>query len=443
MLSSTQYDCECTVNESEFFEPVMKQVTLEKGQWVDVYPLNNVSSDGPIEFTINGSTDEFIDLNNTMLQINCKIKNAAGNKDLIANELVAPVNNWLHSMFSDVMLTLSNDVVEGGDHHYPYKAYLTNLLMHNQGSKRTQLASSAWYKDTADKMETGTATENKGFDSRKDLTALSAEVELCGPLLLDLTLQNKYMLHNTDIGIKLIRSKPSFQVMIKTATLADKSTAVNIEILKAVLHVRRVKALPSVINSIEEKLNFQNAVIPLQRTEMVTYSIPVGSLSHYKEALFRGQMPKLVIAGIVRNDSYNGSYATNPFNFMHCNVNYMALYREGEAIPFRQPFQPRFSDKICTREYMSFIQSLDLFNKSEDNDITLHEYMNGYTLYAFNLTPNLNIAGSAQTERDGNLRLEIKFSSSLAQAVNVIVMGIFDGRIEITKHRNVITDWKA
>lgn len=442
-MSSNQYDCECTVNESEFFEPIMKQVTLEKGQWVDVYPLNNVSADGPIEFTINGSTDEFIDLNNTMLQVNCKIKNAAGNADLIANELVAPINNWLHSMFSDVMLTLSNNVVEGGDHHYPYKAYLTNLLMHGEGSKKTQLAGSCWYKDTAGKMNSGTATENKGFDSRKDLTSLSKEVELCGPLLLDLMLQNKYMLHNVDIGIKLLRSKPEFQIMIKTGDLLNKSTAVNVEISKAVLHVRRIKALPSVINSVEEKLNFQNAVIPLQRTEMVTYTIPTGSQSHYKESLFRGQMPKLVIAGIVRNDSYNGTYARNPFDFFHHNVNHVALYREGEAIPFRRPFQPRFTDNLCVREYMSLMQSLDLFNKSEDIDLKISDFINGYALYAFNLTPNLNIAGAAQTERDGNLRLEFKFSAALAQTVNVIVMGIFDGRIEITKHRNILTDWKA
>ena len=203
-----QNDCECTVNESEFFDPILKQVVLEKGQWVDVHPVNNISTDGPIEFTINGSIDEFIDLNNTMLQIQCRIKNATGDANLINNELVAPVNNWLHSMFSDVMVTLSGDVVEGGDHHYPYKAYFSNLLMHGTNSKAQHLAASGWYKDTAGKMNTGTATENKGFDTRKDLVAGSRLVELCGPLLLDTMLQNKFMLHNVDVGIKLLRSKP-------------------------------------------------------------------------------------------------------------------------------------------------------------------------------------------------------------------------------------------
>ena len=84
-----------------------------------------------------------------------------------------------------------------------------------------------------------------------------------------------------------------------------------------------------------------------------------------------------------------------------------------------------------------------MYNKSEDFDILLNDFANGYTLYAFNLTPDLSLAGHAQTARDGNIRLEMQFSTALTQTVNVVVMGVFDGRIEITKHRNVITDWKS
>ena len=98
---------------------------------------------------------------------------------------------------------------------------------------------------------------------------------------------------------------------------------------------------------------------------------------------------------------------------------------------------------ICVPEYMSLVQSLDIFNKNEDIDLTLKEYRTGYTLFGFNMTPDLSIAGHAQTARDGNLRLELKFATALDTTINVVVMGIFDGRIEITKHRNIITDWKS
>jgi hypothetical protein len=76
-------------------------------------------------------------------------------------------------------------------------------------------------------------------------------------------------------------------------------------------------------------------------------------------------------------------------------------------------------------------------------DITRREFKDGYNLYAFNLTPNLSVAGHAQLARDGNLRLEITMGTAQAFPINVIVMGIFDGRVEITKHRHIITDWKS
>jgi hypothetical protein len=435
-------ECPCTLHETEFFEPIPKQVVLDKGQWVDIHPLNNLSTDGPIEFDINGSADEFIDLNNTMLQIRVKIVNAAGDADLVATDVVAPINNWLHSMFSDIILNISGKVVEGGSHHYPYKAYLTNLLTHNKTSKETQLKTSGWYKDTANKMNED-ATANNGLKERKALIGESKVVELCGPLLLDFMLQNKYLIPNTDWGLKLNRSKSEFQTMIKTGnTVVGRATAVKVKIESAILHVRRVTALPSFVLEIENKLNFQNAVYPIQRTEMSTYTIATGSQSHVKESLFRGKMPKFVLVAPTRNDGYNGSYAQNPFNFQNFAINHIALYREGESIPFR-PFTPDFANKMYMREYTALLQSLDLYNKTDDIDLDPTDFAGGYCIFGFNLTPNMVVSGQAQSSHDGNLRLEIQFKTATTHTLNIIVMGIFDGRVEITKQRNVHVDWKS
>ena len=143
----TDTDCSCTLNELEFFEPINKQVILDKAQWVDIHPLNNLSSNSPIEFNINGSTDELLDSNNAMLHLQLKIVNAADNANLRDTDVVAPVNNWFHSCFSDVILTIGGTQVEGGNQNYPYKAYLMNHLSHNKGTKETQLQSNGWYKD--------------------------------------------------------------------------------------------------------------------------------------------------------------------------------------------------------------------------------------------------------------------------------------------------------
>ena len=88
--------------------------------------------------------------------------------------------------------------------------------------------------------------------------------------------------------------------------------------------------------------------------------------------------------------------------------------------PFR-PFQPDFDKNLCKLDYMSIFQSL----------------------YAFNLAPDLAIVGHEQPYRDGNLRLEFKFAKSLPNTINVVLMAMFDGRIELTKSRDVLLDYKS
>ena len=434
------HDCPCSINEIEFFDKFPKQVVLQQAQWNDYHPLNNVSNnDGPIEFSVNGSPDEFIDLNNTMLQLQLKLVNAVNNADLTDDDQVVCVNNWLHSAFSDVQLAINGTLVEGGDHMYPYKAYLSNLLIFDRGTKETQLQSSGWFQDTHGQMNT-TANTNIGYKDRKAWMGKSKLVEMCGPLLLDMTQQNKYLLQNTDFTIKLLRSKPDFQVLY--TAVANKATNFTVVIQKAILHVRRVKALPSIMNEIEQQLNLENASYPLQRTQMLTYTITSGSQSHIKDALFRGRMPKAVFVGLVGNRNFNGDKITNPFDFAHQNVNHMALYKEGESIPFK-PFTPDYTNDLYMREYVSLLQTLNQYNSSENLNITPAQYKEGYCIYGFNLAPDLNIAGHAQTLTDGNLRLEVGFSAATTEVLNVVVMGIFDGKVEITKHRNVLCDWKV
>jgi hypothetical protein len=70
-------------------------------------------------------------------------------------------------------------------------------------------------------------------------------------------------------------------------------------------------------------------------------------------------------------------------------------------------------------------------------------FKSGYALYTFNLAPDLALTGHEQPYRDGNLRLEFKFARALPTTINVVLMAVFDGRIEITKSREVLLDYKS
>ena len=63
--------------------------------------MASLGSGGPIEFLIPGSGDGYLDFINTMLHVQVKVTRANGD-DLDLADPVGPVNNWLHSMFSQV-----------------------------------------------------------------------------------------------------------------------------------------------------------------------------------------------------------------------------------------------------------------------------------------------------------------------------------------------------
>ena len=147
-------DCPYTKSELSLFDARPMQMVMDRAHWVDVHPLNNVkNSDGPIQFNISGSPDEYIDLNDTLLYLRCKLVKADGTNVHAATDVIGPVNNVLHSLFSDVQLKLGDKVIEGGVSMYPYRAYLNNLLLFSQASKNDQLTMSGFNKDPAGKME--------------------------------------------------------------------------------------------------------------------------------------------------------------------------------------------------------------------------------------------------------------------------------------------------
>jgi len=71
-------------------------------------------------------------------------------------------------------------------------------------------------------------------------------------------------------------------------------------------------------------------------------------------------------------------------------------------------------------------------------DINRSDYENGYSLLAFDLTPDLDESDCYQVIKKGNIRLELKFDHELGQPIDVIVYSEFDSAIKIGKNRAVI-----
>ena len=72
---------------------------------------------------------------------------------------------------------------------------------------------------------------------------------------------------------------------------------------------------------------------------------------------------------------------------------------------------------------------------------TYEEYMDGYTFFAWNLTPDYE----GQTQNPAkrcNMRLDLKFAEGTASAINVLLYAVFDSNVMIDGSGNVFTDYK-
>ncbi|GFY23380.1 uncharacterized protein F54H12.2 [Trichonephila clavipes] len=161
---------ECAKSELNLFTLPPTQTVIEKGQWIQFHPIANVTDGGPVEFLISGSGEDYLDLSQTQLYVKAKILKNDG-KVLTDDDKIGPVNLFLHSLFSQVDISLNGRNVSSSNNTYPYRAILETILNHGYDSKTSQLSSEIYYKDTAGRMNIydDDKEPNEGFNKRASL----------------------------------------------------------------------------------------------------------------------------------------------------------------------------------------------------------------------------------------------------------------------------------
>ena len=154
----------CDKSEVDLFRVPPTQQSLERGRWIDYAPLSSVENpNSAITFLIAG-TDEYIDLSKTILTVTGKITKKDGTTKLGGNDQanVAPVNNFLHSLFRQVDVYLNGKQVTPAMGTYAYRSYIETLLNYDVSAKQSQFSSALYYKDTAGQMDrTGALPSSK------------------------------------------------------------------------------------------------------------------------------------------------------------------------------------------------------------------------------------------------------------------------------------------
>lgn len=428
-------------SELDLFETLPVQTSIESGSLQSYRPITSISNNGPIEFVVSGSSnDEYIDLGRVSLHVKVRLTvPVPAATTAVPNPVapvIGPVNNWLHSMFSQVDIYLNQKCITPPNNCYNYRAYLEKLLNYSAESKQTHLTTSLWYDDTPGHMDS-VAAANVGFTKRRLHTVNNSIVDLYGPLHCDLFNVNKYLLSGVEMAIKLQRAKDEFHLM------GARNSGATFEIIEAELYVRKVKINSAVLLAHNRTLAQSTAKYPINRVDVKAITIPAGSQTKTMDNIYLGTLPRRCIIGFVNTTAFNGRVEESPYNFQHFNFSHLSLFLDSIPIPSK-PYECDFPNNQFIRAYNSLFEGCNINHADIGNNITREGYAQGYTLIAVDLTPDLCASEPHNSlAKTGSLRVEVRFNAALQNSITAIIFSEFAGNIELDINRNVFTDYSS
>ena len=466
----------CDKSEVDLFRVPPTQQSLERGRWIDYAPLSSVeNANSAITFLIAG-TDEYIDLSKTILTVTGKITKKDGTSKLDGNDQsnVAPVNNFLHSLFRQVDVYLNGKHVTPAMGTYAYRSYIETLLNYDVSAKQSQFSSALYYKDTAGQMDkTGALASLKALNYKKAATNADSSEELyvpesgnvgfakrhqfikngnrfvlSGPIFSDIFMTDRLLLNMMDLKVVLNRSSDAFSLME-----IGNSPAIEpkVQLTDVVLKVRKVRVDQSVSDEVERMLKQTPALYPIRRVECKILTIPANLPNVRQDNIFSGIIPNSFVVGLVHVDASTGEYDKNPYNFQHFGVTSVSLTANGQEIPFKLltlkypkdadgKINPTNDTELDFDEaYNTLFSGTGKIDSNAGLDITREDYPGGYALYAFDLTPDMcKSADYFNAVQRGSLTLALTFETSHKHAIGMVCYGDFENIIRIDSERNAI-----
>ena len=440
---------ECGLLNLELTSLPMTCTSIEQVIYNEIQSVNSISDSDvlPAEFHISPTADFYTDLNNTELYIKARVIHEDGSV-IDENDLVTPINNFGHSLFQEMSVLLNDTLINTASPLYPYKAYLQNTLNYGESAKQSWLQSVLYFPDTHGEAfdqtnNNGGTPINQGASQRYDMVRNSKVVDMIFKPCIDIFHQDRPILPNTDIRIRMTRTSPQFCLMSHDET----GKRYKVQLIHASLFVRQLRINPSI--AIAHQTALQRGITckyPIARTECSSFTITSGVMTVSKPNIINGILPHTVVVGMVGNDSFHGSYKKSPFNFKPFDVSSMNLVVNGLSYPTRA-LKPVFDDRgnagqQYIRSYNTLVRGVVRQYSDAGNMIPRDAYASGYTIFVIRLAEDVSPLNFGLT-REGNVGLEMHFSKNTPETLSCIVLSEYRNVMEINKAGEITFDYQA
>jgi hypothetical protein len=428
------------------------QTTVKYTIQTEHRPISVLNSGGHIDFIVPTGIDEYIIPRETLLYLKFRVTLTKNDKsEIVANDWnnVSVINNLLNSFWQQIDLSIGDTQTTVSLQTYAWKSYFENLVGFSDDAKKSYMSSLGWFCDELfESPHKPNVIRNKiirhvspeGVDSTKNNEQSTGRIhELFGKLNFDLAFQGRALLGGLRLKFKLVPNPAEFYIMC-----SDEKITPKVEFIEIALNITRAKVDNEVVEAHLKALEITPARYPITRLDVKTTTINAGTLNTTLENVINGQLPRRCFIGFVSNEAFNGSLKKNPFYFYHYDLNYLVCYLDGVQYP-RQAFQPDFKNGLYAREYVEFYRALNQMLTDCHLMITRENYINGYTLFGFNFSPDMSdgcgMNGYISEGKSGALRIEVHFRKPLPETINVMIFSEFDNLLMIPEDRNAIVDY--
>ncbi len=418
---------------------------------IEYKPVSQVIPGGPVEFYVNPPT--FVDLNRSRIRWQIRLENGDGTtikltdltKNPKAGEVldpdpeVGPVNSLFYSLWNQVdfqlsQVNLSTSLTTNG---YAYKNLIDlltskpsfdhkNILYIPDSPSAPGGRSPYSFKDDPD------YGVNDALTDRTQFLNGSNKFTMEGPLGLDMFEQKRFLIHNVPMQLKYFPNSPYFYLMSPNNQKGYRAV-----VLDASLILCQVTVNPAVVTGVDDTLKLgKEALYPINRSIFKTYTVAQGSSNAVFDSVFSGKCPESLVVALVSSQGFSGSMSENPYNMHHFNLNAISFSYNGVSVPGR-PLRPKFGSTVETSDFTEAYARL--LKKNPEMNISPEQFLNGCTLYYFDLTDHFN-PDIVPLSREGSTRLEISFKSELEKSVNVLIYAKKSSLIKIDHARNVVIE---
>jgi hypothetical protein len=400
----------------------------------DHFPTGFSPSTGDsIQFFIRG-TEHWIDFSQSFIHIKGDI---IGTSDERLSGDAGPMKagkadpeffleqNFWHSIFSSVDVTVNDCKISPNNSDYPYAAYFQNLLNFSSDQKETVGALCYW----------GTKIDRKDVYMNTN-TSISGILQLKCPLFMKM--KNLVPFLNVQIEINRV-ARPEFYFRWKTST-----TGYSFKISQIVFKVRKVKVTDPWTEFYEQMMQSGKLINYHFRDFRIFTRTYAGFGSNLiEDNLFHGVRPQFLILGFVENDAFNGHKEKDPFKFEHLahEITEVGLFVNGQPYP-HPPIKMDFEKKETFEAYHFLMASLGAINSPDPPIITKKDFDAGLsTLFAFNLSPDQNSGPDPKAlfNQPTNIRLHVKFAhGSATKAITLVCYFEIHSVMKVNKTRQVM-----